>query len=167
MSLTNPNKPVTEARLQEFYHRIKSYLGFTKMPSEDMSDVISPLPSIQPRYHKYSTEEHIVGEWIDGRPIYEKVVESTIPNSSGASSTVDTITDLASLNVDTMVKCEGISKTSEVSTITPYFSSSSKEILFVQVFFTNSTKKLYVRNKGMTNENGKTVYVTLQYIKSE
>lgn len=23
-------------------------------------------------YHKYSTEEHIVGEWIDGSPVYEK-----------------------------------------------------------------------------------------------
>ena len=25
-------------------------------------------------YHKYSTDEHIVGEWIDGKPLYEKTV---------------------------------------------------------------------------------------------
>jgi hypothetical protein len=48
------------------------------MPSEDMSEVISPLPSVQPRYHKYSTEEHIVGEWIDGKPIYERTIN--LPN---------------------------------------------------------------------------------------
>lgn len=26
-------------------------------------------------YHEYSTSEHIVGTWIDGSPVYEKVVE--------------------------------------------------------------------------------------------
>lgn len=102
MSLTNPNKPVTEARLQEFYHRIKSYLGFTEMPSEDMSEVISPLPSIQPRYHKYSTEEHIVGEWIDGKPIYEKVLR---PSSDITITTSMTnIHDVSDLNIETLVE---------------------------------------------------------------
>jgi len=90
MSLTNPNKPVTEARLQEFYHRIKSYLGFTEMPSEDMSEVISPLPSVQPRYHKYSTEEHIVGEWIDGKTLYEKTIELNITTSTNQGANIYT-----------------------------------------------------------------------------
>lgn len=108
MSLTNPNKPVTEARLQEFYHRIKSYLGFTEMPSEDMDDVISPLPSVQPRYHKYSTEEHIVGEWIDGKPIYEKTIVSNWDSQQTLTTNTWTNLDLSNmpLNIDTLVNSE-------------------------------------------------------------
>lgn len=43
-------------------------------PSEDMSEIVSPLPSIPTRCHKYSTEEQVVGEWIDGKPLYEKTL---------------------------------------------------------------------------------------------
>lgn len=50
----------------------KTVISPDKMQSGDMSDVITPLPSVQPRYHKYSTEEQMVGEWIDGKPIYQK-----------------------------------------------------------------------------------------------
>lgn len=48
--------------------------GVEEMPSEDMADVITPLPSARPAYHKYSTEEQIVGEWIGGSTLYEKVI---------------------------------------------------------------------------------------------
>ena len=82
MSLTNPNKPVTEARLQEFYHRIKNYLGFTEMSAEDMAEIVTPKPSARARYQKYSTEEQIVGEWIDGKPLYQKTIQTTLPSSS-------------------------------------------------------------------------------------
>ena len=74
MSLPNPNLPVTEERLQEFYHRIKSYLGFTEMPSGDMSEIVSPKPVTAKGGHRYSTEEQIVGTWIDGSTLYEKVI---------------------------------------------------------------------------------------------
>lgn len=42
------------------------------MQSGDMDDVISPLPSTRKGYHRYSTEEQIVGTWIDGSTLYEK-----------------------------------------------------------------------------------------------
>lgn len=43
------------------------------LQSGDMDDIVTPIPSIPTRVpHKYSTEEQIVGEWIDGKPIYEK-----------------------------------------------------------------------------------------------
>ena len=32
--------------------------------------------------HKYSTDEHIVGTCIDGKPIYEKIINTTIPTAS-------------------------------------------------------------------------------------
>ena len=128
MSLSNPNKPVTEERLQEFYHKIAPYMGnggggtggghtiedsegteLTQrdtlqfgdglnvsddstngktvvepnlMVASDMDDVVTPLPSVQSRYHKYSTEEQIVGEWIDGKPIYQRTFAGTTPSTS-------------------------------------------------------------------------------------
>lgn len=52
----------------------KTVISPDVMQSGDMDEVISPLPSIQPRYHKYSTTEQVVGEWIDGKPIYQKTI---------------------------------------------------------------------------------------------
>ena len=34
--------------------------------------------------HKYSTDEHVVGTWIDGKPIYEKTISSNINISTTA-----------------------------------------------------------------------------------
>lgn len=74
MSLTNPNTPISEQDLQDFYYKIKPYLGTDAMPSEDMSEIVSPLPGVMSRRMKYSTSEQIIGEWIDGKPIYQKTV---------------------------------------------------------------------------------------------
>lgn len=33
--------------------------------------------------HHYSTEEHVVGTWVDGKPLYEKVVDfGALPNAT-------------------------------------------------------------------------------------
>lgn len=38
----------------------------------------------------YSTEEHVIGQWIDGKPIYRKVFEVTSPSAGGTSVTTVT-----------------------------------------------------------------------------
>ena len=166
MSLTNPNKPVTEARLQEFYHRIKSYLGFTEMPSEDMSEVISPLPSVQPRYHKYSTEEHIVGEWIDGSTLYEKTIDcGNLPNST--TKKVDTGILVSSHAIK---RIEGAATDTNGYTITLPFvalNNLSAQIL-MDVDIDAGTPNYVIRL--ITGNSGKTsmvASVTIQYTKSE
>lgn len=63
MSLTNPNKVVTEERLSEFYQSILPYLG--GMP-EALANKFS-------KSDLYSTDEKIIGQWVDGKPIYQKV----------------------------------------------------------------------------------------------
>ena len=37
-----------------------------------MSNIVTPLPGTMSRRMKYSTEEQVIGEWIDGKPIYQK-----------------------------------------------------------------------------------------------
>lgn len=57
-----------------------------KMTASDMDDVVTPLPSVMSRRFKYSTEEQVIGEWIDGKPVYQKTVDcGTLPNSTNKS----------------------------------------------------------------------------------
>lgn len=94
MSLTNPNTPISQQDLQDFYHKLLPYMSggesYTagdgieisndvistdNLQSGDMDDIVTPIPSIPARVpHKYSTTEQIVGEWIDGSPVYERTI---------------------------------------------------------------------------------------------
>lgn len=65
MSLTNPNKIVTEERLSEFYGQILPYLG-------GMPDIMANKFS---KADLYSTDEKIIGQWINGKPLYQKTID--------------------------------------------------------------------------------------------
>lgn len=64
MSVTNPKNVVTEERLAEFYSQILPYLG-------GMPDVYSNAFS---KSNLYSKSEKIIGQWWNGKPVYQKVV---------------------------------------------------------------------------------------------
>lgn len=49
------------------------YTKTTDAPNSFKPEMISAVEI--PVKHKYSTEEKIVGEWIDGKPVYEKTIE--------------------------------------------------------------------------------------------
>jgi len=65
MSLTNPNKVVTEQRLNEYHNAILPYLG-------GMPEMVANKFS---KGDLYSTEEKMIGQWIDGKPLYQKTFE--------------------------------------------------------------------------------------------
>lgn len=65
MSLTNPKTVVTEERLSEFYQQILPYLG--GMP-EMLANKFS-------KSDIYSTDEKMIGQWIDGKPLYQKTID--------------------------------------------------------------------------------------------
>lgn len=77
-------------------------ISIDSMPAEDMDEVVTPVPGVVPRDGiKYSTTEQIIGEWVDGKPLYQKTYITSTPSSS------DVVTDLFSvsdLNIDTPVK---------------------------------------------------------------
>ena len=41
------------------------------MTTADMQEILSVLPIARNNFQKYSTQEQIVGEWIDGKPVYQ------------------------------------------------------------------------------------------------
>lgn len=64
------------------------------------------MPSAGPALDIYSTEETVVGTWIDGKPIYRKVwsgLSVTIPTNSWAEAA-----DISDLSVDAAIKYGGI-----------------------------------------------------------
>lgn len=85
MSLTNPNKVVTEQRLNEYHNAILPYLG-------GMPEMIANKFS---KGDLYSTEERMIGQWIDGKPLYQKTVSVTTPNSSEYTELSLSMTDVA------------------------------------------------------------------------
>lgn len=96
MSLTNPNKVVTEERLNEYHNAILPYLG-------GMPDILANKFS---RADLYSTDEKMVGRWTDGKPLYQKVVTFTAMSSSGKQQ----ITNFLGGGIDTLVSLEGFGK---------------------------------------------------------
>lgn len=91
MSLTNPDKLVTEERLNEYHNTILPYLG-------GMPDILANKFS---RGDMYSTDEKMIGQWIDGKPIYQKNITYNVVNCVPNQYT--TVTSVASLNIDSLI----------------------------------------------------------------
>jgi hypothetical protein len=65
--------------------KTNNVMSIKEFASGDMADVVTPLPSIPARGIKYSTDEQVIGTWIDGKPLYQitKVfTKSTITTGS-------------------------------------------------------------------------------------
>ena len=184
MSLTNPNKIVTEERLSDFYNRILPYLGGNDadsvpydntdsgLTSENVQDAIdelneskaSPLTNAEmtaiknafdttntskfaTTYTKYTTDELIVGEWIDGKPIYQKTINfGALPKNA-----VKEVTHGIS-NIDRVVNQIG---TTERGDAVPSMSTG---------MWTTSTS-VYIQT-DWDGSNRVSCYVTLQYTKT-
>lgn len=84
------------------YDRItKIYITieYTKTTDTEDSGVnLMPYTYVQNTSNNYSTEEQIVGKWIDGKPIYEKVIELDIVIQD-TSRWADTYVDLGEIDI--------------------------------------------------------------------
>lgn len=95
MSLSNPTAVVTEERLHEYHQTILPFLG-------GMPDILANKFS---RADLYSTDEKMIGRWIDGKPLYQKTVDcGALPNN--ATKTVNH----GITNIDKFVKLTGVAE---------------------------------------------------------
>lgn len=62
----------------------------------------------------YSTEEQVIGTWIDGKPLYRRVINSTTPNVETDGIPVNKCMYITEYNVETMVTLQGIANISGV-----------------------------------------------------
>lgn len=95
MNLTNPEKTVTEERLNEYHQTILPYLG-------GMPDILANKFS---RADLYSTDEKMIGRWTDGKPLYQKTVDcGALPNNA-----IKTVNH-GITNIDKFVKLTGVAE---------------------------------------------------------
>ena len=80
--------------------------------SFNATDKTTNAPSIRAVEDKlsYSTEEKVVGEWVDGKPIYKKTIVGAFNNG-----------DVIMSNVDTIVNAYGTMSAGGVWRVIPYY----------------------------------------------
>ena len=149
--------------------------GSPEMPAEDMSEVASPMPGVMSRRFKYSTEEQIVGEWIDGKPLYQKTIVDTMPAVTTQGIDVFKYISIGA-SIDIVVDFKFITRTASTYAFTSKnvvngIDFNAKTQIGIRVFVTNenrptvSEKNSVLIQSSNTAYNNNPVYVTVQYTK--
>ena len=111
MSVENGERLVTKQDLADFYNNILPYLG-------GMPEMVANKFS---KGDLYSTEEKMIGQWIDGKPLYQKTFSVT----TGNTNVQTTLSNLGSLNIDTMVTMKGqLNNNGLIVTVPSYLTST-------------------------------------------
>lgn len=115
MAIQDDKTILSKADLKEYHNRILPYLGGNLMMSTNNSDY-------------YSTDEKVVGVWIDGKPLYQKTVACGTLPSNNVSSTAHGIS-----NLDKVVGISGIvvgnSAVNNMCITLPFVSEESVKII--------------------------------------
>lgn len=100
-------------------------------------------------WHEYSTEEKVVGKWIDGKPLYEKTWDFGSDVAFASQSWTNTTIKVSDYNIKNIIGVTGINNG---GTVFGYV-SANRDQTYVQIYQT--------RNVGISLR-----YVTLQYTKT-
>ena len=101
--------------------------------------------------HVYSTEEKVVGKWIDGKPIYEKIMTGTF---NGEKSTLY----LGDVDVESIIGVVNLADGSAVA-----IGMNLNNVYYAAADYTKSTGNIEVYAKGWTLVG---CVVTVQYTKT-
>lgn len=150
MSVQNGEKLLTKQDLTDFYNRILPYLG-------GMPEVLANKFS---KGDMYSTDEKMIGQWIDGKPLYQKTIEvGTLMQASQES-----YISLNTPNVDKLIKYDGVyfeySDNNEFESIF-HLANSRGYMCPYKNYATNSLLMAYKLTFALSN-----VFVTVQYTKT-
>lgn len=104
----------------------------------------------------YSTEERVVGRWIDGKLLYEKTIETTCPS---ASATWKTITD--GLNAERIINYTGYVEFS--STEDKILANGTGQFTYFQLHKTKHELQVATHDTGFFN---KPLIVAIRYTKT-
>lgn len=103
----------------------------------------------------YSTEEQRVGTWMDGKPIYRKVIiDKTVPTGIDYFST--------GINIDTFINCDGIVINNENKLTLPIVNLYSGNAT-TSCWGNGSQIYIYSNDSGL---QGKPIYYILEYTKT-
>ncbi len=113
--------------------------------------------------HKYSTNEHIVGTWIDGKPIYEKTI-SNINISATSTTKTYTIQDLSSISIENLINIKGIVKVgNEIGILSSTYYNDPNWVWSIRFNTNNSILEFLNRTESNLTVN---ITATIQYTKT-
>ena len=108
--------------------------------------------------HTYSTDEQVIGTWIDGKPIYRKTIVM-----SNVTETTKTY-DLSLLSIGTCMIDSSHSYFEQGNYQLPIFSYGGTTD-YSRAFYDSNAKLLYVQF-GTTYTMSKKIYITIEYTKT-
>ena len=140
------------------YHNGQKVLNnITSVNEEAMKEIAKEV---------YSTEEQVVGTWIDGKPIYRKVISLNCPTCSDNGVFADAKTDVSSLNIDfIMFKYVNISTSNGVLLEYNGINPNETSKLGGQVWYYSTEKTIYARHTR-TNFNNCPITAIIEYTKT-
>jgi len=113
----------------------------------------------------YSTEERVVGTWINGKPIYQKTIVDTMPTISTNFSPVTKYIDVSGLHIEyfKLIDSEMYMGTGIFDFPCAYQLSGNEDVSYARIYWEND--KIYVQG-NKTAMSGSTFYATIQYTKT-
>ena len=113
----------------------------------------------------YSTNERVVGTWIDGKPVYQKTIDYGAFPSNGATKNVDIDSNLS---IDTVVSLNGIATSGTQSIPLPFAHPASNGVnsIFIRLNDQNTTTPKVQVYHTNNNYNSYIAKIILQYTKT-
>jgi hypothetical protein len=157
MSVTNPDKVVTKQDLTDFYNKIFPYLG-------GMPEMVANKFS---KSDIYSTTEKMIGQWIDGLPLYERCIEITMPTVTTQGTMVGISIDISSWNIKEVVSIDGCfhKDNTSVQAIPLNSVNMINTNMYGVRIYVNSTNTLTV-DSNYTTYNGRKGIAIVKYTKA-
>ena len=132
--------------------------------SSTNSEVAGALACYEASLDNYSTTEHVVGTWTDGKPLYEKTITGTVPTATadGTYATNNIAHNISNPKIifATSKFIYPTSATFSEAVDLPYFTNSN-----YQVKCSYSPTNVVITN-GVTHYNGFNARITIRYTKT-
>ena len=147
----------THGKQKAVYVYIKATSGLAENQQEN---VLNDVKGYVDSSNSYSTNEvKTGGKWIDGKPIYRKVVDfGALPNATIKEVSFDNI------NADTFVKIEGVAMSNSGSVITIPFADTSSAAQSISILANSTSISI---SSGTVNRSDYTkCYITIEYTKT-
>ena len=148
MAIQSDETLVTKGDLKTLYtDKILPYLGGNMMMQTGVSDY-------------YSTDEKVVGVWIDKKPLYQKTINcGAIPSNSSKNVSI------SALNMDLCISTKGVMYNTNYIYEFPK-PNTSNTTGSVEVWIDRQNKNLVIRGGSSVPSNYANSYITLLYTKT-
>ena len=110
--------------------------------------------------HNYSTTEQVVGTWIDGKPLYERVI--AIPNTTAINNSFTYNHGIANYKMGKISEAF-LYNTSDKSTMLLPLASNDNSVLTIRI---NASQITFYGTNSFSAANIRTLFVIVQYTKT-